>query len=132
MTQERQEITLQPDTIQALRYAAEAADNTMGLDIRAYDVSQFNPLIGGTLIASGTNPRQVLAIAENVENALNEKMHIKPKSREGLDTADWILLDYGDFVIHAMNSQTRAFYALEELWDQCPQVDLVLKNRAKK
>lgn len=112
------------ETIQALQAAANAAEETKASDIRAYDIVDLNPLIGATLIVSGDNPRQVLAIAQNVEKAINEKVHIKPRSREGLDTADWILLDYGDFVVHIMNEQARVFYDLESLWRNCPPIDL--------
>lgn len=112
------------ETTQALQAAAKAAQETKAIDIRAYDIVELNPLIGATLIASGDNPRQVLAIAQNIEKAVNEKAHIKPRSREGLDTADWVLLDYGDFVVHVMNEQARVFYDLESLWRNCPSIDL--------
>ncbi|PSH04085.1 MAG: ribosome silencing factor [Acidobacteria bacterium] len=68
------------------------------------------------LICSGSNPRQVQAIADEVDERLSKDMGVEPNAREGYDMAEWILLDYVDFVIHIFNAQRRAYYDLERLW----------------
>ena len=68
------------------------------------------------LICSGHNPRQVQAIADEVDERLSKGLGVEPNNREGYDTAEWILLDYVDFVVHIFNAQRRAYYDLERLW----------------
>ena len=68
------------------------------------------------LICSGHNPRQVQAIADEVDEQLSKGMGVEPNNREGYETAEWILLDYVDFVVHIFNAQRRAYYDLERLW----------------
>jgi ribosome-associated protein len=68
------------------------------------------------LICSGSNPRQVQAIADEVDERLSKGMGVEPNAREGYQTAEWILLDYVDFVVHIFNAQRRAYYDLERLW----------------
>jgi len=68
------------------------------------------------LICSGSNARQVQAIADEVDERLSKDMGVEPNAREGYNTAEWILLDYVDFVVHIFNAQRRAYYDLERLW----------------
>ena len=68
------------------------------------------------LICSGHNPRQVQAIADEVDERLSKGLGVEPNNREGYQTAEWILLDYVDFVVHIFNAQRRAYYDLERLW----------------
>ena len=68
------------------------------------------------LICSGSNPRQVQAIADEVDERLSKDLGVEPNAREGYQTAEWILLDYVDFVVHIFNAQRRAYYDLERLW----------------
>jgi ribosome-associated protein len=74
------------------------------------------------VIASGTNRRQVMTIVDEVERALRDRGVSVPK-REGLDDATWVLLDYGDVVIHVFLDDTRRYYDLERLWADAPRVD---------
>ena len=73
------------------------------------------------LICSGTNPRQVQAIADAVDEALSRN-GVEPNNREGFDTAEWILLDYVDFVVHIFSSARRGYYDLERLWKSAKHV----------
>ena len=75
------------------------------------------------LICSGTNPRQVQAIADAVDEALS-KNGVEPNNREGFDTAEWILLDYVDFVVHIFSSARRGYYDLERLWKSAKHLSL--------
>lgn len=75
------------------------------------------------MITSGTNVRQVRTIAEEIEQALKAAASVSPRSVEGLADASWVLLDYGDFVVHVFLAETRAFYDLDRLWADAPRVD---------
>lgn len=75
------------------------------------------------LICSGTNPRQVHAIADGVEEALKAKK-IRPTHVEGYQRAEWILLDYFDFVVHVFSTNARQFYGLERLWGEATRIEL--------
>jgi ribosome-associated protein len=74
------------------------------------------------LICSGNNPRQVQAIAEEVDQCLSQE-GLEPNHREGFDQAEWVLLDYVDFVVHVFSRKSRGFYDLERLWKSAKQVD---------
>ncbi|KFF30830.1 ribosome silencing factor [Bifidobacterium bombi] len=114
-------------SIDALRIAAAAADRMKATDIVAFDVTEPIAITDAMLIATAANERQVLAVAEEVEKDLYLKAgNLQPRSREGLEEARWVLLDYGDFVIHIMHEEDRAFYDLERLWKDCPHIDLRL------
>lgn len=81
------------------------------------------------MIAGASNERQVLAVAEEIEKDLYLKCDgRKPRDREGLTEGQWVLLDYGDYVIHVMHEESREFYGLERLWRDCPQIDLELAH----
>jgi ribosome-associated protein len=85
------------------------------------------------LICSGSNPRQVQAIADEVDERLSNGMGVEPNNREGYQTAEWILLDYVDFVVHIFNAQRRAYYDLERLWKSAHKLtaeDLLSPERA--
>lgn len=116
------------ESIKEIKVAAAAANEEKATDIVAFDVSEPLAITDAFLIASGDNPRQVIAIAAEVEKQLYLDSNIKPRFREGLEEAEWVLLDYGDFVIHLMDENAREFYALEKLWADCPSIDLDLKN----
>ena len=111
------------DSIDAIRIAAAAADRMKATDIVAFDVTD------AMLIASASNERQVLAVAEEIEKDLYLKAGKRqPRSREGLTEGQWVLLDYGDFVIHVMHQESREYYRLERLWKDCPSIDLQLEH----
>ena len=75
------------------------------------------------VITHGGNSRQVRTIAEEVERRLTEAGGPKPLRIEGLDDLTWVLLDYGDFVVHVFDEATRRYYELERLWADVPRVD---------
>ena len=122
-------MTALESSIASIRIAAAAADRMKAHDIVAYDVSDALGSCDGMLIASAPNERQVLAIAEEVEKDLflNDGKR-QPRSREGVQEAQWILLDYGDFIVHVMHDEARDFYHLERLWRDCPQIELPLEH----
>ncbi|WP_438352844.1 ribosome silencing factor [Microbacterium sp. CJ88] len=104
-----------------LAIAAAAADAKGGEDLVALDVSEPLPLVDIFLIVTGRSERNVAAIADEVEDQLLEAGH-KRLRREGRQEARWILLDFGDLVVHVFHEQERMYYGLERLWKDCPVV----------
>jgi ribosome-associated protein len=104
--------------------AAHAADEKKATDIIVQEVRNVLLITDYFVIVTGANNRQVDAITEAVEEALRKEAGIKPIGREGLDEQTWILLDYGDFVVHVFQPELREFYRLESLWSDAPLVDL--------
>ena len=97
--------------------AAEAASEKLGEDIMAIDVSDHVVLI------SAANDRQVKGVVDGVEERLRE-MGAKPLRREGERESHWVLLDYGDIVVHVQLAEERIHYAIERLWKDCPMLEL--------
>ena len=111
------------------RFAAAAADRMKATDLVAFDVTEPLAITDAMLVATASNERQVLAVAEEIEKDLYLKSGKRqPRSREGLTEGQWVLLDYGDFVIHVMHQESRDFYRLERLWKDCPSIDLQLEH----
>lgn len=104
-----------------LLIAADAARDKLGEDLVALDVTEPFTLAEVFLIISATNERQAQAIADNVEDELL-KAGVKARFREGRAAGRWILLDFGDLIVHVMHEQEREFYSLERLWRDCPVV----------
>ena len=102
---------------------ARAASDTKGEQIVAFDVSEQLAITDAFLLVSATNDRQVGAIVEAVEDALRA-IGSKPIRREGQRDGRWVLLDYGEIVVHVQHEEERAFYALERLWRDCPAIAL--------
>ncbi|MFU0555044.1 ribosome silencing factor [Gardnerella vaginalis] len=114
-------------SVNAIRIAAAAADRLKATNIQAFDVSNLLGITDAMLVVSASNERQVLAVSEEIEKDLYLKDDKrKALSREGLELAQWILLDFGDFVVHIMHEEAREFYRLERLWNDCPAIDLQL------
>ena len=103
--------------------AARAAADKMATDIIAVDVSETLSITDVFLICSATNDRQVRAISDAIEAALDE-IDVDPVRREGEREARWILLDYVDIVVHVQHQEERAYYQLERLWRDCPIIEL--------
>ena len=117
------------DSIDAIRIAAAAADRMKATDLVAFDVTEPLAITDAMLIATASNERQVLSVAEEIEKDLYLKSGKRqPRSREGLTEGQWVLLDYGDFVIHVMHQESREYYRLERLWKDCPSIDLQLNT----
>ena len=103
--------------------AARAAADKKAEEIIALDVSEQLVLTDVFLVVSGANERQVKAIVDAVDEALH-KEGAKALRKEGVSEARWVLMDYGDIVVHVQHEDDREYYALERLWKDCPVVDL--------
>ena len=86
------------------------------------DVGEIIGITDAFVITSGNNVRQVKTIAEEVERQLKEQGAGHPVQVEGLSDATWVLLDYGDFVVHVFQAGTRSYYGLERLWADAPRI----------
>ena len=104
--------------------AAKAADEKKATDIMVQEVGAITSMCDYFVIATAANNRQVDAIIEEIEKKLREDGGIKPASREGLQEGTWALLDYGDIVVHVFQPEARDYYRLEDLWNDCPVIDL--------
>ncbi|MDO5712540.1 MAG: ribosome silencing factor [Micrococcales bacterium] len=105
--------------------AATAAEDKLATDIVALDVSGQFPLADIFVLASVSNERQTASVVDGVEEALRE-VGSKPLRREGERDGRWVLLDFGDIIVHVQREQERLFYQLERLWKDCPVVPLRL------
>lgn len=103
--------------------AAEAAGDKLAQDIVAIDVSDHLVITDIFVICSGNSERQVKAIVDSIEERLHG-LGVKRIRREGHAEGRWVLLDFGDIVVHAQLAEERVFYDLERLWGDCPMVEL--------
>ena len=116
-------MTASPRARELVNIAAIAADSKQADDLVALDVSGPLPLTDIFLLATGRNERNVVAIAGEIEDKMIEA-GAKPLRREGRAEGRWILLDFGDIVVHVFHEEDRMYYALERLWKDCPPVEL--------
>ncbi|MDR2932147.1 MAG: ribosome silencing factor [Oscillospiraceae bacterium] len=98
-------------------------DNKKATDLTVLEVGKITTLGDYFVIASGSNITQVKSLAEELEDRLSEQ-GIEPRRVEGERSAAWILMDYGDVIIHIFHDETRDFYCLERLWADAPQMDV--------
>jgi len=103
------------NSLQGVRAAFFALDEKLAIDINVLDISEISIIADYFIIASGSNPNQMKAMADAVEEALY-KAGFKLSHSEGFQTKTWILLDFGDIVIHLFNKEERDFYNIERIW----------------
>ena len=108
--------------------AANAAADKKAHDVMVLDVSDQLVITDVVVIASAPNERQVGAIVDAVEEALH-KEGAKPVRREGKAQGRWVLIDFGDVVVHVQHAEDRVYYALERLWKDCPVIELPADER---
>lgn len=113
---------------EVLRTAAKAADDKLGTDLVGLDVSSTLYITDAFLIVSADNERQIGSIVDAVEEAVQVGHGRTPLRREGRG-GDWVLLDFGDIVVHVFSAEQREYYALERLWKDVPVIDLQLPAR---
>jgi ribosome-associated protein len=118
-------VTASDHALDLVRVAAAAADSKSGVDIVALDVSGPLPLTDAFLLVTGRNERNVLSIASEIEDKLVE-FGAKPLRREGRQEGRWVLLDFGDLVVHVFHEEDRMYYSLERLWKDCPVIPVEL------
>jgi ribosome-associated protein len=103
--------------------AARAATAKTDQETVVLDVARVLGIVGWFVVTAGRNPRQVRTVAEEIESQVAAAGGPRPQRVEGLDALEWVLLDYGDFVVHVFNADARRFYDLERLWRDVPHID---------
>jgi ribosome-associated protein len=115
----RKSIHLPDQIVRAIR----AAEDKKATDVVALDLRKAAGFTDFFVICSGSNPRQIRAIADSVMAALAED-GVKPAHVEGYERSEWVLVDYFDFIVHIFAPETRLFYGLERLWGNAERVEV--------
>jgi ribosome-associated protein len=116
-------VTASPRAVELATEAALAAADKLATDVVAIDVSEQLVITDVFLLAAAPNDRQVRAIVDAIEERLL-KVGTKPVRREGEREGRWVLLDFGELVVHVQHAEEREYYALERLWRDCPTLPL--------
>lgn len=116
-------MTATPYAVSLAEAAAEAAADKKATDLLLLDVSDQLVITDCFVLASAPNDRQVKAVVDAIEERLLS-LGAKPLRREGEREHRWVLLDYGDIVVHVQHAEERVYYALERLWKDCPALPL--------
>ncbi|SHN63741.1 ribosome-associated protein [Butyrivibrio hungatei DSM 14810] len=103
--------------------AVNALEDRKGEDVHVIDISEISTLADYFVIASGTNINQVQALADNVQEVLG-RQGFMTKDVEGYDAGNWVLLDFGDIIVHVFDNENRLFYDLERIWRDGKLVDV--------
>ena len=118
---ERKQISMNREQ-EMVSIACKAIDDKKALDIKVIDIREVSVIADYFVIASGSNLNQVQAIVDNVEEQLG-RAGFEPKQIEGTRTSNWILMDYGDLIIHVFDEENRLFYDLERIWRDGKELD---------
>jgi len=111
------------DNIEKARLAVKASQDKKAQDPVILEIKDLTVIAEYFVVCSGESRTQVGAIANNVEEAL-AKEGIKRRSIEGTDYNNWVLIDYGDVIVHIFENETRNYYELEKLWLDAPRIDV--------
>ncbi len=107
-----------------IKLALTCASEKKAFGLVALDLREIASFTEFFIIASGANQRQVQAICDEIQEQLKKQMNSKPVRIEGYGAAEWVLLDYGDFIVHVFEKNARDFYDLERLWRDAKKVEL--------
>lgn len=107
--------TMEQKSIEIARLAIEALEDKKAEDIRVIDISEVSVIADYFLIAGGSNRNQIQALCDNVEETLGKAGYLC-RQKEGYDTANWILMDFGDVIVHIFDKENRLLYDLERIW----------------
>lgn len=105
-----------------VRIACKAIDDKKALDIKVIDIHEVSSIADYFIITSGSNLNQVQAIVDNVDEQLGRAGY-EPKQVEGTRNSSWILMDYGDLIVHVFDEENRLFYDLERIWRDGKEID---------
>ena len=107
-----------------VKLALHSASDKKAFDIVALDLREIASFAEFFVICSGANTRQAQAISDEIEEQLKKQLKTRPVRIEGYRTAEWILMDYGDFIVHIFDKEARDFYDLQRLWRDAKRVEL--------
>jgi ribosome-associated protein len=111
------------NTLHLAKTIAEEANETKALDLKILDLSKLTSFTDYFILATGTSSRHVQSIADRIHLKLKKEQHRLPLSFEGYPSGQWILLDYGDVVLHVFLENQRQYYELDEFWATAPVID---------
>ena len=111
------------NSYELMKTAALAADGRKAINIQILHVEELTTLCDYFVICSGTSTPHMNAIYEEIDMKLSEH-GIKPATREGLGNPGWVLLDYGDVIVHIFNENSREFYSIERLWSDAQEISI--------
>lgn len=115
------------ETVQRVREAVAAAEDRKAVDLKVLHLQKISDFTDYFMICSGTSERQVQAIADGVQEKLRAN-RVRPLHVEGYNRGQWVLIDYGDLVVHVFQEEPRKHYALERLWGDAPDVTAELRS----
>jgi ribosome-associated protein len=113
---------LDADTLSWIGIAAQAATDKKAFDLVGLEVGELTSYADGLLLCSAASERQVGAVADEILQRL-KRVGSTPLHKEGAGRSDWVLLDFGDFVVHVFTEDRRAYYGLDSLWGDAPRLD---------
>jgi len=106
-----------------LRKVCQIVENKKGENLVVLDISQVSSFTDFFVLCHGANARQNQAICDSIRESLKAEDHLTPSHVEGYEGADWILMDYLDFIVHIFSPESRDFYKLERLWSDGVEID---------
>jgi ribosome-associated protein len=115
--------TKTPKLPKSVAGAVQAALDKKAIDVVVLDLRKAEGFTDYFVICTGTNPRQINAIADGVEDTLRKDFGERPTLAEGLHRSEWILLDYFNFIVHVFSRECRSFYNLERLWGNAERIE---------
>ncbi len=107
--------------LKKIKTAVSVLEDKKALDISVLDLEKVSDITDSFIICSGSNRSQILALSDGVEEAFARE-HIFHKGIEGYDTANWVLIDYGDIVLHIFDKDSRELYDLERIWSDAEKI----------
>jgi ribosome-associated protein len=122
MAKSAQQIKVNDPISERVGLAVEAALEKKALNLDVLQVGAITSIGDYFIICSGNTERQTQAIADGIDGTLRESLHVRPLLIEGTTPGRWILMDYGDFIVHIFTEDCRRFYGLERLWGDAPNV----------
>ncbi len=114
---------MEKQSLTVAKLAIEALEDKKAEDIKVIDISEVSVLADYFIIAGGSNRSQIQALCDNVDEKLGRAGH-PSRQIEGYDTANWVLLDFGDVIVHIFDKENRLLYDLERIWRDGKQVSL--------
>ncbi len=115
------------NSLKAAQLCAEAAENKKAFEILVLDLRKLSSVSDYFVICSGSNTTQVHAIADGIGRELVQ-VGVRPSHVEGATEANWVLMDYGDVVVHIFEEKTRVYYSLERLWGDAPRLSVAART----
>jgi ribosome-associated protein len=114
-----------PDRARALAFtAARVAEETRGSDVRVLDLRGLTDVVDYFVVATGSSRRQMHAMADEIEKVVKHDLHDRTRGAEGYEEGRWIVLDYGDVMVHLFDAEARCYWDIEQLWSDARRVSV--------